>query len=103
MSIAAAFIQKVDLYNKADWSLGVFGDENLFSVENYQAARQVAPIANAYWKNNKFMSPIAGGVAIRAKVALNSDRVTVDADGKLNKVRDGVDLSGLQPGQWWWD
>ena len=103
MSIAAAFIQKVDLYNKADWSLGVFGDENLFSVENYQAARQVAPIANAYWKNNKCMSPIAGGVAIRAKVALNSDHVTVDIDGKLNKVRDGIDLPGLKADQWWWD
>ena len=103
MSIAAAFIQKTDLYSKADWSLGVLGDETLFSVEKYSAATQVAPIANAYWKNNKFMSPIAGGVAIQAKIALNSDRVTVDNDGKLNEVRDRVDLSGLKGGQWWWD
>lgn len=103
VSIAAAFIQKVDLYSKADWSLGVFGDESLFPVENYKAATQVAPIANAYWKGNQFMSPIAGGVAIQAKIALNSDRVTVDTEGKLNEVRDGIDLSGLEPNQWWWD
>ena len=28
----------------------------------------VTPIANAYWKNSKFMSPIAGGVAINANM-----------------------------------
>ena len=49
------------------------------------------------------MSPIAGGVAIQAKVALNSDHVTVDTDGKLNEIRDKIDLSDLKPGQWWWD
>ena len=103
MSITAAFIQKMDLYTQADWSLGVFDDENLFPVEKYSAATQVAPIANAYWKNNKFMSPIAGGVSIQAKFALNSDNITVDKEGKLNEVRDGVDLSGLQADQWWWD
>ena len=103
MSITAAFIQKMDLYTQADWSLGVLGDENLFPVEKYSAATQVAPIANAYWKNNKFMSPIAGGVSIQAKIALNSDNITVDKEGKLNGVRKGVDLSGLQADQWWWD
>jgi len=103
MSITAAFIQKMDFYTQADWSLGVLGDENLFPVEKYSAATQVAPIANAYWKNGKFMSPIAGGVSIQAKIALNSDNVTVDKEGKLNGVRDGIDLSGLEAGQWWWD
>lgn len=103
LSIAAAFIQKMDFYSKANWSLGVLGDESLYPVEKYPAATHVAPIANAYWKNGKFMSPIAGGVAIQAKIALNSDHVTVDTDGKLNEIRDEIDLSGLKPGQWWWD
>ncbi|MDB2686906.1 DUF1598 domain-containing protein [Mariniblastus sp.] len=103
MSVAAAFIQKVDLYNKADWSLGAFGDETRFPVEKYAAATQVAPIANAYWKNGKFMSPIAGGVQVQARVALNSDHVTLDTEGKINKVRDSILLDGLKPGQWWWD
>ena len=49
------------------------------------------------------MSPIAGGVSIQAKIALNSDNITVDKEGKLNEVRKSVDLSGLQAGQWWWD
>ena len=103
MSVAAAFIQKADLYNKADWSLGVLGDESRFPVEKYVAATQVAPIANAYWKGNKFMSPIAGGVSIQAKIALNTDHVTIDEEGKVDKVRDSVQLDGLKPGQWWWD
>ena len=103
MSVAAAFIQKVDLYNKADWSLGVFGDENSFPVENYSAATQVAPITNWYWKGSNFISPIAGGVSIQAKVALNTDRVNVDEKGEVNKVRDSIHLDGLKPGQWWWD
>ena len=103
MSVAAAFIKKVDLYNKADWSLGVLGDESRFPVENYSAATQVAPIANAYWKNGKFMSPIAGGVKIQAGVALNSDHLTIDTEGKVNQVRDSSQLGGLKPGQWWWD
>ena len=103
MSVAAAFIKKVDLYNKADWSLGVLGDESRFPVENYAAATQVAPIANAYWKNGKFMSPIAGGVKIQAGVALNSDHLTIDTEGKVNQVRDSSQLDGLKPGQWWWD
>ena len=103
MSVAAAFIQKVDLYTKADWSLGVLGDESRFPVENYSAATQVAPITNAYWKNGKFMSPIAGGVSIQAKVALNTDHVAVDTEGKVNGVRDSIKLDGLKPGQWWWD
>ena len=43
LSIAAAFIQKMDLYNKADWSLGVLGDENRFSVENYTCLLYTSP------------------------------------------------------------
>ena len=103
MSIAAAFIQKVDMYNKADWSLGVFGDESRFPVEKYTAATQVAPVTNAFWKNGSFMSPIAGGVQFQARIALNSDHVTVDDQGEVNKVRDSVQFDGLEPGQWWWD
>jgi hypothetical protein len=103
MSVAAAFIQKANLYAKADWSLGALGDEKRFPVELYQAPTQVQPIANAYWKNGKFMSPIAGGVQIQARVALNSDRVTVDSKGEINQVRDNIDLSDLSVGQWWWD
>jgi hypothetical protein len=103
MSVAAAFIQKMDLYNKASWSLGVFGDETQFATEKYQAPTQVAPVANAFWKGGQFMALVAGGVSIQAKVALNSDRVTVDTEGKINEVRDSIDLSDLREGQWWWD
>jgi hypothetical protein len=103
MSVAAVFIQKMDLYSKANWSLGVFADESRYATEKYDAPKQVAPVANAFWKGNQFMALVAGGVSIQAKVALNSDRVTIDEEGKINEIRDGIDLSGLNDGQWWWD
>lgn len=104
MSVVAAYIQKMKLYEKANWDLGVFADENVVSVENNEnVATQVAPVANGVWKGNQFMSPIAGGVSIQAGFALNSDRVSVDKKGEINKVRDQISLDGLEDGQWWWD
>ena len=77
--------------------------DGFISVERFQAPSQVAPVANAVWKGQYFMAPIAGGVNIQPRVALNSDRVSVDQDGKIDAVRDSVDLSNLDEGQWWWD
>ncbi|MEM7454347.1 MAG: DUF1598 domain-containing protein [Planctomycetota bacterium] len=103
LSIAAAFIQEMDLYGKAGWNMEVFGDESQFSTEYYQEPTQVAPVVNAVWKGNFFMTPIGGGVNIQPRVALNEDKMRVDESGKIAEVRDNVDLSNLAEGQWWWD
>ena len=63
----------------------------------------VAPVANAVWKGNYFMSPIAGGINIQPRIALNSDRIKADEDGSIEKVKSQIDLSILADGQWWWD
>ena len=105
LSIAAAFIQKADLFAKAEWSMEVFGDEAKFPVEIFHAPSQVAPVANAVWKGQYLMTPIAGGVNIQPRVALNSDLVKQDIDGKIASVKDETEgkLQGLADGQWWWD
>ncbi len=103
MSIAAAFIQKQGLYEQAGWTMPVFGDESKFSVETLEAPKHVQPVANAVWKGRYFMTPIAGGVSIQPRVALNSDRVQIDTEGEIEEVKNQNLLAELKAGQWWWD
>ena len=103
MSVTAAYIQKMGLYQKADWQMTTFGDESKVPVEIFEAPTQVAPVANAKWKGQYFMSPIAGGVSIQPRVALNSDRIKTDNAAEITKVKNQIVLDNLADGQWWWD
>ena len=103
MSIVAAYIQKSDLYRKANWDMATFGDEEQFPIEIYPAPKKVAPVVNAVVKQGALMTPIGGGVNIQARIALNSDRASVDTEGKIGTVRDSITFDDLAEGQWWWD
>jgi len=103
LSIVAAFIQKMDIYQQAGWELKTFGDESVLPVETRSPLEKVAPVVNAFWKGNSFMTPIAGGVSIQPRVALNTDRVSLDEKGEIQKARDSVEVELLEAGQWWWD
>lgn len=103
VSIVAAFIQKMDIYQQADWELTTFGDESILPVETLYPLQKVAPVVNAFWKGNSFMTPIAGGVSIQPRIALNSDRINLDETGEIQKARDSVVVDLLVDGQWWWD
>ncbi len=105
ISIASAFIQKAGLFEEANWKMDVFGDESKYPVEKFSSPTHVAPVANAVWKGNYLMTPIAGGVSIQPRVALNSDRVKQDDDGKIASARSESEtkLGALADGQWWWD
>jgi hypothetical protein len=103
MSIAAAFIQKMDLYGQAEWNMDVFGDESKVAVEVFDAPKHVKPLANGVWKGRHFITPIAGGVNIQPRVALNSDRIQQDTEGKIDAVKNDINLDNLADGQWWWD
>ena len=103
MSIAAAFIQKMDLYGKAGWKMETFGDESIAPVEVFKAPTKVEPVLNAVWKGRYFMTPIGGGVNIQPRIALNSDKIKHDSDGSIAKVNNAITLDGLADGQWWWD
>jgi len=102
MSITAAFIQKAGLYAKANWDMSTFSDEQKFPIEIYPAPEKVNPVVNAVVKRGQLMTPIGGGVNIQPRVALNSDKVTVDAEGEIKSVRDSITFD-LTDSQWWWD
>lgn len=105
MSMAAAYIQKFELFEKSGWQMEWFGDETKFRTEIMNAPQFVAPVANAVFKNGALMTPIAGGVAIQPRLALNSDRLTEDQNGQIAHSKDegSEGLQNLKPGQWWWD
>lgn len=103
LSIAAAFIQEQDYYGKAGWKAEVMMDEGKVAVERYEAPKQVESAVNAIWRGNKLMTPIGGGVNIRATVALKDENLLPDEQGELKAKREAVKVEGLAENQWWWD
>lgn len=103
MLVAAAFIEQQDLFGKAGIELGALGDEARYPVETYNAPKQVATAVNSMWKGNRLMTPIGGGVEIRAAKALDAEHLLADEQGKVAKARDEINISELDADQWWWD
>ncbi len=103
MLVAAAFIQQQDLYGQAGIDLGALGDEAAYSVETYNAPKQVATAVNSMWKGNRLMTPVGGGVEIRANQAVDAENRIADKDGAVAKAKASIDLSSLPANQWWWD
>jgi hypothetical protein len=101
--VAAAFIQQQDLYGQAGIDLGAIGDEAAYSVETYNAPKQVATAVNSMWKGNRLMTPVGGGVEIRANQAVEAENRIADKDGAVAKAKASIDLSSLPANQWWWD
>lgn len=102
MSVAAAFIQQRDYYGKADWQLGVFGDEAKFPVETYAAPTQVETAITSVWKGSQLMTPVGGGVVIQAERALTSKNLLADEGHKVSAARAQTKLE-LAADKWWWD
>ena len=102
MLVAAAFMAKHEMWEQAGVDLGALGDESRFAVETYNAPKQAATAVNSMWKNRRLMTPVGGGVEIRASQALASGNV-LDDDGSVGAARETVDLSTLPATQWWWD
>lgn len=102
MSIAAAFIQEKDLYNKSGWNLGVFADEGKLSVTSNPTITQVESAVNAVWKNGQLVTPIGGGVHIAARKLVRDENTSVDEsiDSENSRMAAPADL---KEGQWWWD
>jgi len=103
LSIGAAYIQKMGLYEDAEWKMETFLDESIASVENLNAPTKIEPVVNVVVKGGAIMTPIGGGVNIQPRLALNSDVVKIDSQGKINEVKDSITFDDLQDSQWWWD
>jgi hypothetical protein len=101
--VAAAFIQQHDLYEQAGIDLGALGDEAKYSVETYNAPKQVATAVNSMWKGRRLMTPVGGGVEIRAAQAIESSNLLQDEDGAVAEARDQIDIKALAADKWWWD
>lgn len=102
LTIAFAYIQHEDLYTKAAWRGEFLGSEQAFSVETYNAPKQVESAVAAIWKGQQLMTPIGGGVQIDATRALDSDNRQGDAKGELSKLQEQTSVQ-LPEGRWWWD
>jgi hypothetical protein len=100
--VASAFITRHELWDQAGVDLGALGDESQYKVETYNPPKQVATAVNSMWKNRRLMTPVGGGVEIRAAKALEDGNVLAD-DGSVAEAHDAIDLSSLPANQWWWD
>jgi len=103
MSIAAAFIQQNNYYEKAHWTLDVLGDEAKFPVETQNAPLEVETAVNSIWKGNQLMTPVGGGVTVRAHEALSTENLLSSDDQKVEQAHQQTAVQGLAAGQWWWD
>ena len=103
MTIATAYMQNKNLYDKADWQMEMFGDESRFQVEVLETPKHVETAVRAVWKGNRLFTPVGGGVNIQPTLALQSHNLLEDADGKVHAKHKSIDLSKLDDLQWWWD
>jgi len=102
ISVAAAFIQDRNLYEKSGWKLGAFADESVCRVNAAAGVSQVETAVNAVWKNSQLVTPIGGGVHIAARklVDPSATKVENEIDGLREKGSAPKDLAA---DQWWWD
>ncbi len=103
LAIVAAYIQHQDYYGMSGWDMELLGDEDKFSIENYEAPKQVETAVNAVWKGNLLMTPVGGGVNIQARQAVKATNMKYDEQGKIKTTHKAVAPTALKDGQWWWD
>ena len=103
LAVAAAFIQEHHYYDKAGWQMATFADEKAVPVETLNVPSQVETVCTSVWKGGTLMTPVGGGVTIHPTKALESPNLLPDEDGKVEQLRESLDLKALAAGQWWWD
>ena len=103
LAIAAAFIHKQDLYEKAGWQAATFNDEQSLAVETYNTPLQVESVCTAVWRGDRLLTPVGGGVNIQPNQALMTQNTLPDEDGKVSELRESISLDALPADRWWWD
>ncbi|MDR1480037.1 MAG: DUF1598 domain-containing protein [Planctomycetaceae bacterium] len=101
MFVCAAHIHEQNFYDKSDWSMDIFGDENKFKVQTYNSPKFVLPAVNYKTKGGKVGFPI-GGIQIDPNEALSKENAKTEKNSQISKVRNKTKIE-LQNGQWWWD
>jgi hypothetical protein len=103
VAVAAAYMQKEDLYGKSEHRFELFMNEEVFPIEVFHAPKQVDTVVTAVRKGSKLMTPMGGGVHIEPRQALQQENLLGDEDGKLAERRKSVDISKVDAERWWWD
>jgi Protein of unknown function (DUF1598) len=103
LAIVAAYLQHKDFYRKAGWTMPLFGDEAAYSVQTLSAPQSVETAVASVWKGNRLMTPVGGGVEIKARHALDPSNIQSDTEGKVAEQRSKNELKNLAKDQWWWD
>jgi hypothetical protein len=103
VAVAAAYMQKEDLYGKSGHHFELFMNEDDFAIEFFHAPKQVDTVVTAVWKGSRLMTPMGGGVYMEPRQALQQENLLSDEDGKLAERRKAVDISKLDAERWWWD
>lgn len=101
MSVVAAWLQKEDIYTKADWAMDFFGDEESFSVETVQPVKQAETAVNIVSHGKSTVSfPVGGGVMIEPVNALAAEHLRIDEDGQVAQKKAETTQNA---DSWWWD
>lgn len=103
LAVLAAFMQSKDYYGLSGLALDVLANEEKLSIKTLNTVKQVESVVTAVFRNNQLITPVSGGVVVYPLEQVQGDKVSVDASGKNEQLRDDVKMSNLQEGQWWWD
>ena len=103
LSVAAAYMQKEDLFGRVGWSMELFNDENAYPVHTMSAPQRVETAVASVWRGNRLMTPIGGGVNIQPRLAFSEEHLLQDDDGQVQRQHEYVTTGDLKPCQWWWD
>jgi hypothetical protein len=103
LSVAAAFLQREDLYGRVGWHMHTFSDETQVPVQTARAVARVETAVASFWSGNRLMTPIGGGVRIEASKAFDEENLITDGQAGVTRTREEISLDHLKPGQWWWD
>jgi hypothetical protein len=99
--IAAAFMEKFDLYDRAGWRPRVLLDDARLSAATRAAPTQAPCLANAAWKGRRLVAPAGGGICILAGQALQPENLLPPETGDA-KPPPTIDYPD-DPDVWWWD
>lgn len=102
MAVVAAYLQSEDIYGKLDWSMVVFGNESRFPIQTEKAPKKVESAVAAIWRGKTLMTPIGGGVEIRAANALKKDNLLNAKDPAVAQKKAETE-SRLPEEGWWWN
>lgn len=104
MSVVAAFLQQEKVYDKVNWSMDFFGNEEKFPIELGNEIRQAdTAVQILHHKQGQLVSfPTGGGVLINPRTALEKENVQYEKKEEISSLRSST-MKNIPADRWWWD